>query len=204
MPKGMSGYLRFKGIGIFDYARWAEPLRDQVRQNGQRLAEEAGLSIEHLRNSQLRKESLVRDILTKRGEQEGLVCIFSAMEACPSYKPWHDKPSARTFLKTDTGKCLHFSEQRSGAAAAESRPTGLGAAQALAVSWVDQKNRPLLQILPDSVGATRCGYGTPIARDDHHPFAECGPCMSVIFCPRGDGETRNPRKRVGADAKKVA
>ena len=28
---GMSGYLRFKGIRIFDYARWAVPLRDQVR-----------------------------------------------------------------------------------------------------------------------------------------------------------------------------
>jgi len=61
------------------------------------LAEQAGLSIEHLRNSRVRKEGLVREVLKKRGEQEGLVCIFSAMEACPSYKPWHDKPSGRTF-----------------------------------------------------------------------------------------------------------
>jgi hypothetical protein len=83
-------------------------LRDQVRQNAQRLAEEAGLSIEHLRHSNVRKESLVREILKKRGTHEGLVCIFSAMEACPSYKPWHDKPSGRTFLKADTGKCLHY------------------------------------------------------------------------------------------------
>jgi hypothetical protein len=104
----MSAYLRFKSIRIFDYVRWAEPLRDQIRQNAQKLAEEAGLSIEHLRNSNVRKESLVREILKKRGEHEGLVCIFSAMEACPSYKPWHDKPSGRTFLKPDTGKCLHY------------------------------------------------------------------------------------------------
>ena len=106
--EAMSTYLRFKSIRIFDYARWAEPLRDQVRQNAQRLAEEAGLSIEYLRHSNVRKESLVREILKKRGEHEGLVCIFSAMEACPSYKPWHDKPSGRTFLKPDTGKCLHY------------------------------------------------------------------------------------------------
>jgi hypothetical protein len=26
---GMSSYLRLKGIRILDYARWAEPLRDQ-------------------------------------------------------------------------------------------------------------------------------------------------------------------------------
>jgi hypothetical protein len=106
--EGMSGYLRFKGIRIFDYARWAEPLRDQIRQNAQRLAEKAAVRIEHLRNSNFRKESLVREILKERGDHEGLVCIFSAMEACPSYKPWHDKPSGRTFLKGDTGKCLHY------------------------------------------------------------------------------------------------
>jgi hypothetical protein len=106
--EAMSAYLRFKSIRIFDYARWAEPLRDQIRQNAQRLAEEAGLSIEHLRHSNVRKESLVREILKKRGTHEGLVCIFSAMEACPSYKPWHDKPSGRTFLRADTGKCLHY------------------------------------------------------------------------------------------------
>ncbi|MDP4856666.1 MAG: MarR family transcriptional regulator [Desulfobacterales bacterium] len=105
---GMSRYLRFNGIRIFDYARWAEPLRDQIRQNAQALAEEAGVSIEYLRNSNLRKESLVHEILKKRGNHQGLVCIFSAMEGCSSYKPWHDKPSGRTFLKGDTGKCLHY------------------------------------------------------------------------------------------------
>ena len=37
--EGMSTYLRIKGIRIFDYARWAEPLRDQIRQIAQRLAD---------------------------------------------------------------------------------------------------------------------------------------------------------------------
>jgi hypothetical protein len=55
-----------------------------------------------------RNQSLVREILKERGEHEGLVCIFSAIEACPSYKPWHDRPIGRTFLKGDTGKWLHY------------------------------------------------------------------------------------------------
>ena len=54
--EGMSRYLRIKGIRIFDYTRWAEPLRDQIRQNAQRLAEEAGLSIEPLSSSKISKE----------------------------------------------------------------------------------------------------------------------------------------------------
>jgi hypothetical protein len=65
---GMSSYLRVKGIRIFDYVQWAESLRDQIRQNAQALAEQAGLSIEHLRNSNVRKEGLVREFLKKRGE----------------------------------------------------------------------------------------------------------------------------------------
>src|SRR6185295_15052636 len=34
--------------------------------------------------------------------------IISAMEACNTYKPWHDKQTHRTFLRPDTGKCLHY------------------------------------------------------------------------------------------------
>jgi hypothetical protein len=105
---GMSRYLRIKGIPIFNYARWAEPLRDQIRQNAQRVAEEAGLSIVPLLSSKISKESLVEEILKKRGAHEGLVCIFSVMEVCPTYKPWYDQPSGRTFLKPDTAKCVHY------------------------------------------------------------------------------------------------
>jgi hypothetical protein len=31
----------------------------------------------------------------------GLVHIISAMEACDTYKPWHDKHTHRTFLRPD-------------------------------------------------------------------------------------------------------
>jgi len=42
--EGMSSYLHVKGVRIFDDARWAEPLRDRIRQNAQALAEQAGLA----------------------------------------------------------------------------------------------------------------------------------------------------------------
>jgi len=37
-----------------------------------------------------RKQQWVKEMLEKRGEEPGLVCILSAMEPCGSYKPWHD------------------------------------------------------------------------------------------------------------------
>lgn len=104
----MTSYLRARGIRIFDYTKFAEPLRDQVRRNAENLAENSGLQILFLRKSSVRKEAIVEDLLAKRGRKPGLVCILSAMEACQSYKPWHDKTTHQTFLKPDTGKCIHY------------------------------------------------------------------------------------------------
>lgn len=106
--EGMTTYLRVHQIRIFDYPRFAEPLRDQIRQNADRLAAENGLTIEFLRRADMRKEDRVAAIVKQRGDHPGLVCILSAMESCPSYKPWHDKQTGKTFLKPDSGKCLHY------------------------------------------------------------------------------------------------
>jgi len=55
-----------------------------------------------------RKEDRVQRILAERGDAPGLVHVFSAMESCSSYRPWHDKASGKTFFKPTTGKCLHY------------------------------------------------------------------------------------------------
>src|SRR5437016_10780756 len=47
-------------------------------------------------------------ILSTRGNRPGLVHIFSAMEPCPTYEPWHDKRTGSTFIRRDRGKCLHY------------------------------------------------------------------------------------------------
>jgi hypothetical protein len=72
------------------------------------LASAAGVTIEHIAKKHIRKEDVVAKILAVRGDHPGLVHIISAMEACNTYKPWHDKQTHRTFLRPDTGKCLHY------------------------------------------------------------------------------------------------
>jgi hypothetical protein len=105
---GMTRFLYTSGIRIFDYPKWAEPLREEIRSNAERLAQENGLEIEFIRRKNFRKDKRIKEIIAKRGDHPGLVHIFSAMEPCPSYKPWHDKKSHRTFLKPTDGKCLHY------------------------------------------------------------------------------------------------
>jgi hypothetical protein len=106
--QGMTSYLYANNIRIFDYPKWAEPLRNEIRENAERLATEAGIEIEFIRKNNFRKEQRVRQILLKRGDHPGLVHVFSAMEACPSYKPWHDKKTHRTYVKPAISKCLHY------------------------------------------------------------------------------------------------
>ena len=50
--QGMTGFLNANGgIRIFDYPKWAEPLRNRIRENAERLAAEASLEIEFIRIS---------------------------------------------------------------------------------------------------------------------------------------------------------
>jgi hypothetical protein len=106
--KGMTAFLSARQIRIFDYPRFAEPLRDRVRWRAGELAAAAGHTIEHIANSHIRKEEVVAKVLAERGDHPGLVHVISAMEACPTYKPWHSKETHRTFLRPATGKCLHY------------------------------------------------------------------------------------------------
>ena len=106
--EGMTSYLYERKIRIFDYPKFAEPFRNKLRENAERLAAEHGLPIEFLRKRHLRKEDRVQEILAQRGDDPGLVCILSAMEPCSTYKPWHNKQTGKTYLLPEEGKCLHY------------------------------------------------------------------------------------------------
>ena len=106
--QGMTSFLYQQGIRIFDYPRFAEPLRERIRQRALEVCAAAGIEIEHVSKSHIRKEELVARVLRVRGDAPGLVHVISAMEGCPSYKPWHDKASGKTFLRPELGKCVHY------------------------------------------------------------------------------------------------
>jgi len=106
---GMTGYFYAKGIRIFDYAEFCKPLTESVRENAARIAEANGVEIEFIRKSKaFRKDDRIEEVVRQSGKTEGLVHIFSAMESCSTYNPWHDKGAGRTYLKYGTSKCLHY------------------------------------------------------------------------------------------------
>jgi len=106
--EGMTSYLYSKSVRIFDYPKFAEPFKEALRANAEAIAKANDLEIEFVRSSIARKEDIVSKAVTKNGKTHGLLYILSAMEACPTYKPWYDKRTGKTSLRGDTGKCLHY------------------------------------------------------------------------------------------------
>lgn len=107
--EGMTKHLAGQGIRVFDFANWAKPLSDEIRVNAEKLAEAAGLTIEYVQKPRsFRKEERIARILSERGFDPGLVHIFSVLETCTEYRPWHDKASGKTFLRAKESKCKHF------------------------------------------------------------------------------------------------
>src|SRR5512135_1607718 len=66
--EAMARYLGARDIRLFDYPRWAEPFRDRIRVHAERLAQEAGLTIEFVRRLRdFRKEERVKARVAERG-----------------------------------------------------------------------------------------------------------------------------------------
>nr|VFK00305.1 MAG: hypothetical protein BECKLFY1418A_GA0070994_11154 [Candidatus Kentron sp. LFY] len=72
-PEAMAGFPGYRNIRLFDDAKWAEPLREELRQNADRIAD-AGLKIEFIRKfNRFRKEEPIEAIMAERGDHPGSV-----------------------------------------------------------------------------------------------------------------------------------
>ncbi len=107
-PEAITRFFNAHGIRIFDFKPWAAPMRDQINERIKAIAEENNIEIEFVRKANSRKDERIAEIIRKRGDQPGIVHIFSAMESCTAFKPWHDKQTHATFFKYDSGRCLHY------------------------------------------------------------------------------------------------
>ena len=106
---GITSYFYANNLKIFDFQAFSKPLTQKIRDNAQAIAKENNIEIEYIRKVKaFRKDDRIQEIIKESGKTEGLIHIFSAMECCNSYKPWHDKNTGKTFLKPDSGKCIHY------------------------------------------------------------------------------------------------
>jgi hypothetical protein len=84
-PLGMEGFLQRRGTLLKDFPKLAKEQSARLKAHARQLAEQAGRPILPL-PYKTRKEEFARNLAKKDGITEGLVCIFSTQEACPSFK----------------------------------------------------------------------------------------------------------------------
>ena len=105
---GMEWFLRQRNVLLFDFPKFAMPYREAIKENAERIAQESGIKVQFIRNSETRKEEVVAQAVAARGDAPGLVAILSAIEVCPTYEARYDKSTGRTSLRHDRAKCLHY------------------------------------------------------------------------------------------------
>ena len=107
-PDVMAWQLKQADCKLIDYTKgFANELRLEIRDHVEDLAAGKGIAIEHV-NTQERKESLIEEVLKKRGEHAGIVHIISAMERCSCFKVGKNYKTGFLQLQWSIGKCLHY------------------------------------------------------------------------------------------------
>lgn len=107
--EGMTTFFYAHNLKIFDFANIFKPITENIIANIKQMAEANNVEIEYIRKvGAYRKEDKVARILDNRGNQPGLVHIFSQLELCNTYDPWHDKQTHKTYFKPAQTKRLVY------------------------------------------------------------------------------------------------
>ena len=107
-PKAIENYLWKREILFFDFTDFAKNITDEVRIHMDSVAKDAGIKIDYLKSSRIRKEDFVEKKLEANPDKTGVVCILSVLENCLSYKATFNKETGRCSMKYDPGRCLTY------------------------------------------------------------------------------------------------
>jgi DNA-binding PadR family transcriptional regulator len=111
-PQGMEWHLYKNKIKIFDYTKFAQSFRDNLREQVAKIAKSHGLEFINGRRRGIKKENIAAAELEKKrqkdGEVKGLFCIIQAMESCPSFKPLYNNKNKTPALFYRERQCSHY------------------------------------------------------------------------------------------------
>ena len=106
-PESMERFLNRQGILFKDFKRFVSLCSDTVKDHAIEVARKAGRPFEYL-NTPVRKEERARMIAQRDGVTQGLICIFSCVEACQSFKLKYGEGKPRLAPSSPRCLCLYF------------------------------------------------------------------------------------------------
>jgi hypothetical protein len=107
-PRTMESYLEVSKVLHKDFKAFALALTQRIKSAAMRMAEMVGRPFRYLNSSNIRKETLARDLIQQDGLEEGLIGIFGCVEPCHTYFMAGNRQTKKLELKLERGQCQHF------------------------------------------------------------------------------------------------
>ena len=101
-PRGVLGWLHQLGVAYTDFKKFAPELAGRLLQHAKDTAHAAGRPYRYLPTREP-KEELARQIAARDGITEGLVCVFSCLETCRTFRLRYG--AGRPQLTSDLRRC---------------------------------------------------------------------------------------------------
>jgi len=104
----MDAYLTVKKLLYKDFKEFALDLTQRIKTVSLRIAEVAGRPFRYLASTNIRKETLARELIQKDHLDQGLIAVFGCVEPCRTYFLCGNRQTKKLEFKLETGKCQHF------------------------------------------------------------------------------------------------
>jgi hypothetical protein len=106
-PEGMERFMQMNGLLIKEFKQFVQLGSDQLKEHAEGMARRFNRPLEYL-CGRVDKEEKARRMAMRDGITEGLVCVFSAVEACQSFKLEYGKGRPRVVGARRKCLCLYF------------------------------------------------------------------------------------------------
>jgi hypothetical protein len=103
-PKGIEGWFWKQKVPLLNFKQYAPQIAERVKGHVKSTVLGAAAPFRHLMRKEPMEE-LARGIAKEKGIREGIVCGFSQMETCRTYRFWYDKAAKRPRLLKDYRAC---------------------------------------------------------------------------------------------------
>lgn len=101
-PRGLEGFLHQQDVLFKDFKHYAPKIAERIKEHVKGLVEKAGAPFRHLPKKE-RMEEEARRRVAEQGLREGIVCGFSQLETCRTYRLAYG--AGRPHLKKDYRRC---------------------------------------------------------------------------------------------------
>jgi hypothetical protein len=107
-PGGMYFFLEAAGIRLLDFKEFVRDTTERLKQASLAEANPLGRPARYLDSPAIDKEALARRLLAEHPIEQGLICVFTALEPCMTFEYHRSQNRDERGLRLRPSKCLHL------------------------------------------------------------------------------------------------